>query len=78
MGIISENLGRAISGNGLDLTGFVWRGPGPRRADGRSGVEDLDVDHERGRPPVRDGHPRGHADPPGPTPPPAPAGGPGY
>jgi hypothetical protein len=29
MGIISDNLARAVSEGGLDLTGFVWRGPFP-------------------------------------------------
>jgi hypothetical protein len=29
MGIISDNLARAVAERGLDLTGFVWRGPLP-------------------------------------------------
>jgi hypothetical protein len=27
MGIISDNLARALSDSDIDLTGFVWRGP---------------------------------------------------
>jgi hypothetical protein len=29
MGIISDNLARAVAESEIDLTGFVWRGPSP-------------------------------------------------
>jgi hypothetical protein len=59
MGIISDNLARAVAERGLDLTGFVWRGPLPAPIITGGGPHDASraagpgrrVDESGGNPP---------------------------
>jgi hypothetical protein len=64
MGIISDNLARAVSDSDLDLTGFVWRGPfpapitpgGDARDAARAAGPGCRVDESGGNHPPEGGH----------------------